>query len=258
MTPPLDSESTHRSIPVLRLVVAGSGRDGTTTVRELVRSLSRLNGDEWVVPNEPYCGHICNLTSACLETGIAAYRHALRDLLEQVPAHALVGPAYQFALDLLADLHGPRVKLIHLRRQDRNACIESIARVVRLKPAGAINYVDVECRRDLRDYYQRPTAVHYGEMTPEQWQALDLHGKIGWYFDKTHALITAYQPRFAATLEVSTEDLGERATVERIARFIHPGWTQICDPIHLNSTEALLRDERLEAARRAMLVHPDD
>ncbi len=258
VTPPLDPKPPDRTIPALRLVVAGSGRDGTTTVRELVRSLSRLNGEEWVVPNELYCGHICNLTTVHLETGITAYRHALRDLLEHVPAHALVGPAYQFALDLLADLHGPGVRLIHLRRRDRAACIESIARIVRLKPAGAINYSDVECPKDQRDYFQRPAAYHYGEMTRAEWSTLDLRSKIGWYFDKTHALITAAQSHFAATLGVATEELGERATVARIANFIHPGWTQICEPVHLNSTEALLRNDGLESSRDAMLVDPDD
>jgi len=238
--------------------VAGTGRDGTTTVRELVRSLSRLNGEEWVVPNEKYCGHICNLTSVSLETGIVAYRHALRDLLEHVPAHALVGPAYQFALEVLADLHGPRVKLIHLQRRDRTACIESIARVVRLKPAGAINYSNRECRKDRRDYFQRPTAYHYGEMTRQQWQALDLRSRIGWYFDKTHTLITAAKSRFTDTLSVATEELGERATVARIASFIHPEWTRVCEPVHLNSTEALLQNDGSAARRRAGLVHPDD
>jgi hypothetical protein len=70
--PPLEPKPPSRTIPALRLIVAGSGRDGTTSVRELVRSLSRLNGEKWVVPNEMYCGHICNLTSVSLETGIAA------------------------------------------------------------------------------------------------------------------------------------------------------------------------------------------
>ena len=258
MSPRPDPRSLCRSLPSLQLIVAGSGRDGTTTLRGLVRTLARLNGEEWVVPNELYCGHVCNLTSACLETGIAAYRHALRDLLEQVPAHALVGPAYQFALDLLADLHGPRVKLIHLRRRDRDACIASLARIVQLKPAGAVNYSGVECRKDLANYFQRPTAYHYGEMTRADWQALDLPGKIGWYFDKTHALICEAHSRFAAVLEVATEELDDPATVARIAHFIRPEWTRLCDPIHLNSTADLLRNGGLETSGRERLVHPDE
>jgi hypothetical protein len=95
-------------------------------------------------------------------------------------------------------------------------------------------------------------------MTRQEWRALDLRSRIGWYFDKTHALISAAQSRFSATLTVATEDLGERATVARIASFIHPEWTRICEPVHLNSTEALLQSNGLAAPRHPGLVHPDD
>ncbi|MBN1772433.1 MAG: hypothetical protein JXB32_14280 [Deltaproteobacteria bacterium] len=248
-------DGPHRRIPRLQVVVAGTGRDGTMSLARLIGDLAAANGRRWVSEHELYADHVCNLLSRYHETGLELHRRALRDLLAQLPAHAVAGTTYQFALDLLLELHGPRLKLVHLRRRDRAECIRSLAQIIHWRPAMAIHMTKEACRTDLPEYTLRLAAFHFGETTHAAWERMSLDQRLGWHFDKTHRLIERAAPRFGGYLQLDTEDLDRPATVRRLARFLDPSWKRVCPAVHVNSRDEWReRGEFNEAVRRKMLA----
>ncbi|NMC71314.1 MAG: hypothetical protein GYA57_14785 [Myxococcales bacterium] len=248
-------DAPHRRVPRLQVVVAGTGRDGTMSLARLIRDLAAANGRRWVSEHELYANHVCNLLACYHETGLELHRRALRDLLAQIPAHAVSGTTYQFALDLLLETHGPALKLIHLRRRDRAECIRSLAQIIHWRPAMAIHMTKEKCRRDLPEYTLRLAAFHFGETTRAAWERMSLEQRLGWHYDKTHRLIEEAAPRFAGYLRIDTEDLGRPSTVRRLARFLDPSWRRTCPPVHVNSREEWRRQAEFnESVRRKMLA----
>ena len=251
-------QAPFRSEPKLQLVVAGSGRDGTMTMARLIGDLARANGQSWHVEHELYANHICNLLSQHYETGLSFYRQVVHDLIQAMPAHAISGTTYQFALEQFADIHGPDLKLIHLKRKDREENIRSLEKIVYYRPAMAINMVADRCRTDSDDYTFRLAAFHFDEMKKVSWEKLPVAERLAWHYDKTHALIEQAKQRFKNTLQVYTEDLGLPETIRAIAEFIDPEWKQSCPAVHLNArTEWQARADENEAIRKDMLDQKD-
>ena len=245
----------YRRVPRLKVVVAGTGRDGTMSVARLIGALARANGRRWVSEHELYSNHICNLLCRYHETGLELCRQALRDLLSQLPAHAVAGTNYQFALDMLVALHGPGLKLVHLRRRSRAEFIRSLARIIHWRPAMAVNMTTEACRADLPDYTTRLAAFHFGEMTRRAWERLSLEQRLGWHYDKTHRLIEQAAPLFDGYLQLDTEELGRPSTVRRLARFLDPAWKRVCPPVHVNSRASWEEQAEFnDSVRREMLA----
>jgi hypothetical protein len=244
-----------RVSPRLQVLAAGTGRDGTMSLARLLGNLAAANGVDLVSEHELYANHVCNLMCRFHETGHQLYRQALSDLLAHLPAHAICGTTYQFGLDLFFELYGPKLKLIHLKRRDRAECIRSLARIIHYRPALAMNMTTETCRPDCADLTFRVTAWHLGECDRREWNALPLEQRLGWHYDKTHALLDQAAARFPQHLSVATEELGDPETVARIARFLDPCWSQTCPPVHVNSRA--LWEERAaqnEAIRADMLA----
>ena len=238
-------------------MAAGAGRDGTMTVARLVRALAEANGEERVVEHELYSSHICNLFSQFAETGHRFYLQVLRDLLRHIPAYGISGTAYQYALPMLFEIHGPGLKLIHLKRKDKRACVRSLSQIVYYRPAMAINVTRDRCRTDVDEYTCRPTAYHFGEMSRETWAKLTREERVSWHYDKTHELIERAKHFLSNHITVHTEDLGRETTIRRIARLVNPAWERLCPPIHANSLESWQKGAVWnEAVRQSMLV-PD-
>lgn len=245
----------YRRVPRLQVVVAGTGRDGTMSLARLIGELAAANGEAWVSEHELHADHVCNLLCRFHETGQELHRRALRDLLALIPAHAVSGTTYQFALDLLLELHGPGLKLVHLRRRNRAECIRSLAQIIHWRPAMSINMTTETVRPDHPDYTTRLAAFHFGETTRARWRRMSLEQRLGWHYDKTHRLIEQAAPRFGAYLQLHTEELDRPATVRRLARFLDPSWKRCCAPVHVNDRASWFeRAEFNDAVRREMLA----
>jgi hypothetical protein len=245
--------------PRLRIVAAGTGRDGTMTMARLIGDLAAANGTRLVAVHELYANHVCNLLCGWYETGRYGYRLALEELLAHVPAHAVAGTTYQFALDILADKYGRGLKLIHLQRRDKRAYIRSLERIIHFRPATAVNMTTEACRPQHRDYTTRLAAFHLGDMSRSDWEALPLERRLDWHYEKTHALLDAARQSFDAYLKVYTEDLNRPATLRRLARFIDPTWRKACAPVRLNTRETWEENaESYEKVRRETLAELPD
>lgn len=246
-----------RRLPRLKLVAAGAGRDGTMTMAKLIEELARINGESWKVEHELYSNHICNLLCSWRETSRHCYRQALEDLLKNLPAHAVSGTNYQFALDILAEKYGRSLKIVHLKRRDKRAFVESLGRIIHFRPGMAVNMTDETCRLDHPDHTTRLAAFHFGEMGREEWEALDVERRLEWHYEKTHALLGEAGRYFDNYFMIYTEDLDRPETLRRLARFIDPRWGKICRPVRLNARSWWEeRAEFNEKVRHEMLAGP--
>lgn len=81
----------------------------------------------------------------------------------------------------------------------------------------------------------RPTAPLFLEIDEDAWSSLTLEARLGWYYDKTHALAQKDLAAYEHVLHLRTEDLDDPATVDRIAQFLDPSWNSRCDPVHINA-----------------------
>src|SRR5262249_25869668 len=124
---------------------------------------------------------------------------------------------------------GPTLKLIHLRRAEREASIASLVKNCRYFPAAYGYYSD-----SPEATVKRPTAFHFGEMSREGWSRLSLHDKLAWYFDKTHALTASYRGLFEQSMEIQTETINAEEPRRRLAEFVLGDASVLPIPAHLN------------------------
>lgn len=240
----------------LRVIGVGAGRDGTNTLTLLIRELARANGASWKAVHDLHVGTVSSLATLYLETGLPFYSTAVKDLLRNPGVDAVVGTAYHFVLDQLLEVHGPGLKLIHLRRRDRQENIRSQAYLIHYRPATAVNLTTDRVRRDHPEYTLRPAAWHFDEMSKEAWEQLSLEQRLAWHYDKSHAIIDAASDRFQEVLQLETESLSEPSTIARIASFLDPSWTQVCPPIVANSREAWENERANNERIRAAMIEP--
>ena len=225
----------------LRLLCVGSGRDGTLSVAHMIEGLydRRRGGMRSVHHGEAdgrsaehdyrarvfhgaFCGH--------RETGDARYLEAIRGMIARCPHECVVGSGYAGVLPLFAELSKGEMKLMHIRRGDRAACIESLVKDCLMFPAAYKYYAPAGQGRT-----KRMAAFHFGEMTREAWGALPIEAKFGWYYDKTHYLIAESKALFAEYVEVETEELDAAATRGTLARLAVGGDEVLPPRTHLNA-----------------------
>jgi hypothetical protein len=114
---------------------------------------------------------------------------------------------------VFAEHCGRGLKLVHVRRRDRTACIASLRRHCDLFPATYGYYTT-----DAEAAGKRMAAFHFGEMTRAEWDRLPLEERFGWYYDKTHALVDGYKSLFETCTEIETEALDDEETRRTLAR----------------------------------------
>ena len=83
---------------------------------------------------------------------------------------------------------------------------------------------------------KRITAFHFGEMSRTEWEKLPIDEKLGWYYDKTHALIFQYHKLFSQYVEIYTEDLDRRETRQQIAELAAGAGAEPPPRTHLNAS----------------------
>jgi hypothetical protein len=206
-------ESSSPVVSRLRIVCVGTGRDGTQTLNYFMQRLFDSSGGGR--SRHEYHGRDINHAfSEHKETQSPEALAALKGFVANCDYDCIVGNGYAAILPLFTAAHGRGLKLLHLRRADRAACVASLVRNCLMFPTAYGYYA-----ADPQATVKRLSAFHFGEMTRAEWDRLSLEEKFGWYYDKTHALIDQHRSLFDEHIEVHTEDLDSEAALQRIARF---------------------------------------
>ena len=240
----LDQMETGMSTGPLRFLCVGAGRDGTLTVASYITAILRGAGMEGECVHEMHSRDLYDLQCELAEHPEQAENaQRLRDTIAGFACMAASGNSYAGILPIFADLY-PSLKLIHLRRRDKQAFIASQIRNSRLFPEPYVNYsTEIGVMR-------RISAFHTGELSRTQWHALSLYDKFDWYYEYTHRSIAAAYHLFPAVLQIETEDLSTTDTRRRLADFIANGPIELPRPRQLNG-HALIDIDHFPAEQRA-------
>ncbi|CCD99982.1 hypothetical protein [Bradyrhizobium sp. STM 3809] len=211
----------------LRVLCVGTGRDGTTSLTRMMQEIFDHQGNGEKAVHEWESSELNELFCRLKETNDPGIEDQIRQTILDCPHACVVGNGYAAILPIIAELLGDRVTLVHLRRRDRAACIASLAENAELSPQNHVYYADSPAAQR-----KRPTAFHFGEMSREQWLALPLTDKFGWYYDKTHSLIERSKSLFPNTLSIDTEDLAAESVRAALAHAV--GSTEAPRPFHVN------------------------
>ena len=101
-------------------------------------------------------------------------------MVADCPYDSIVGNGYAAILPLFAEHYGRDLKVVHLYRDDREACIESLITNCELFPT-AYRYYSSSPEAEVK----RMAAFHFGDMSRAVWDRLPLREKFGWYYDKS-------------------------------------------------------------------------
>jgi len=199
----------------LRVLCVGTGRDGTQSVTHMIQHLlDRTRGGQAM--HEFRCRELYHAFCQRQEAGgDPASSAALADLVADFPFECVVGNGYAAVLPLFAARYGRGLKLIHLRRVDRAACVASLVRNCEAFPT-AFGYYSSSPEATVK----RMAAFHFGEMSRQEWDRLAIEQKFGWYYDKTHALIDSYRSLFDDPVEIETERLDGEEARRALARVV--------------------------------------
>jgi hypothetical protein len=214
----------------LKVLCVGTGRDGTQSLNHMLQHVlaAAHNGRS---EHEYCCREIYQAYSDFSETGEAVYADALGRMVADCPYDSIVGNGYAAVLPLFAKHYGRGLKIVHLYRADRDACIESLMANCERFPA-AYGYYSSSPAVTVK----RMAAFHFGDMSLTEWDRLALRDKFIWYYDKTHALVRQHLSLFDAHLEITTESLNDAAVRRRLADFIG-GSAAVTPPrAHLNAS----------------------
>ena len=205
-----DSEQQLRR---LRSLCVGTGRDGTHSIYELVQNA--LSGSSRQVMHD-YCVREINQAFCDFkEIGDERDEDALKRAVSNCMYECIVGNGYAAILPLFAQQYGRSLKILHLRRADRDACIASLVKHCETFP-GEYRYYSASPYAAVK----RMAAFHFGEMSKARWDRLPIEDKFGWYYDRTHALLRQHLDLFDDHIEITTESLNDEPTRRTIAEFI--------------------------------------
>lgn len=211
----------------LQFLCVGGGRDGTVTVTAYINEILRSAGMSGECIHEMHSRELyelqCDLVERPERTGT---RTRIYETIADFPI-AAAGNGYAGVLPIFAELY-PNLKLIHLKRRDKQAFIASHVRNSQLYPESYIYY-----STDIGEM-RRITAFHTGEATREQWDALAVEDKFSWFYEYTHRAVVSAYSLFPAVLQIETEDLSNPETLRRLATFVAGDSTEAPDPRRLN------------------------
>jgi hypothetical protein len=214
---------------MLKIICVGTGRDGTMSLNHMIESVFAASGGGQTM-HEYCCREFYQAFCDYRETNAAVWWANLQRMVADCPYDAIVGNGYAAVLPLFAERYGRGLKLVHLRRADRAACIASLAKNCALFPT-AYGYYSSNPEATVK----RMTAFHFGEMTYSEWDRLPTDEKFGWYYDKTHALIADAKALFDNYTEIETETLDSAAT-RRVLAHLVGGLSAFVPPkSHLNA-----------------------
>jgi SAM-dependent methyltransferase len=214
----------------LKVLCVGTGRDGTQSLNHMIQRVFAETGDRQSM-HEYCCREIYQAFCDFRETDDGDYADALKRMVADCPYDSIVGNGYAAILPLFAECYGRDLKIVHLYRNDRDACIESLITNCELFPA-AYRYYSSSPEAKVK----RMAAFHFGDMSRAAWDRLPTREKFGWYYDKTHALVRQYLALFDTHIEIATESLNDEATRRAIADFVDGGEAAPPPRTHLNAS----------------------
>ena len=230
----------------LKIIAVGAGRDGTLSLNQMIQFLFDAENRGRVSMHEYEARAFYDAFCNYLETQDPRHLDHINKLIADCPYDCIVGNGYAPILPLFAERFGGKLTLIHLKRADKAACVESLKRDCTLFPAAYRYYAD-----DAGARTKRIAGFHYGEMDAEQWKSLTLDEKFEWYYDKTHALIAAGRDLFKRYVELDTEKLDSQAARRKLATIVLGRSAVVPVPTHLNAHK--LDIVNLPAARRTKM-----
>jgi SAM-dependent methyltransferase len=230
-SPPMPAQAAVLPSPSkLKILCVGTGRDGTQSINHMIQRVFGQTGGRQSV-HEYCCREIYQAFCDFSETGDGSRAEALKRMVADCPYDSIVGNGYAAILPLFAERYGRGLKVVHLYRDDRDACIESLVTNCELFPT-AYRYYSSSPEAEVK----RMAAFHFGDMPRAEWDRLPLREKFGWYYDKTHALVRENLALFDSHIEIATESLNDEATRRAIAQFVDGNEAQPPPRTHLNAS----------------------
>jgi hypothetical protein len=216
----------------LKIIAIGSGRDGTVSLNELLNRMFQSARNNWEAYHEFGARDSYNYIDAYFHTKDPEIIKQCKRIFEDCKYEAVVGNGYAFIIPLIKEVFQGQVKLIHIQRRDKNACIRSL---IKDCEHFSENYGYYTNRQDISFNVKRTTAFHLNEMTREEWFQLDLTEKFNWYYNKTHELVNQHKDLFLDYLHVYTEELNDQTVIEKIAKFADSYSEKLPEPIRMNA-----------------------
>lgn len=228
----------------LKILAIGTGRDGTTSLTTLLQHIyaknhKQLNSKhEWrgIEGYNHMCSYYENHNSESLKQ--------LRYMIERwnVETEAIIGNGYAFYLNEILSIYGDELKIIHLKREDKEACIQSLIKNARLFPHFH-GYYSPLAPQDCQ--LRRVTAFHLKEMSRKEWEELSIHEKFSWYYDKTHQLIDEQRSKITQYHYVATEELNNEDSLMQLTQFLSKDFTKQVKPVNYNCYNRFIAIEKL-------------
>jgi len=216
----------------LKLLVIGAGRDGTTSCTELVKKIFEKNDYLGNVFHQLDHNRLYNEYAKYIETGDDMHMDKIKKIIEGWDAeYAIVGNGYAHILELIYNIHGSDLILVHLKR-NKSDWLKSFKQNVETFPKSHGNYIDVENPK-----IWRICAPYFNEMTLNEWLNLLLMEKLQWYYDKTHYLIEKNMYLFNKTLFIPTEELSTRGIITKLTKLISPDWEPPGESVFINTSK---------------------
>lgn len=214
----------------LRLLIVGTGRDGTLSIAQMVQELYDSEGEGRRVMHEYCAREFYDAFCSFKETGDEKYVDEIRHMIKKCDFDCIVGNGYAAILPLFAEICGTDLRIVHLRREDKEKCIKSLAKNADLFPL-AYGYYSSNPAASTK----RMTAFHFDEMTRNEWDMLSATEKFSWYYDKTHTLIGSYQEVSGDHSEIVTEEIDGETTRRKIAQLVSGDASRMPSSVRLNA-----------------------
>jgi hypothetical protein len=196
----------------------------------MIEWLFRRAGDSSTVMHEYRSREFHQAFCDFAESSDARHLAEIRRIIDECPHDCIVGNGYATILPLFAERYGFDVKLVHVRRMDRDACIKDLVKNCELFPT-AFGYYSSSAEAVVK----RMAAFHFGETTREEWDRWSMEEKFGWYYDKTQALIDSQKNLFDEYVELHTERLNDEDTRRKIACLVLGRDDVVPPTTHLNA-----------------------
>jgi len=230
------------------ILAIGAGRDGTTTLQQIINKIFLKNKHDGVSHHQKDHQDLYN--QFCLYKKYGSrdyYLNILKRIKQWKLGDAIIGNGYAHVLNIILDIHGEKLKLIHLKRQKRT-WMDSFRRNIETFPWNHGNYSDSK-----EPKINRIAAFHFNECSKDAWNHLSMEDKLNWYYEKNHDLINSKKNLIQNVLNIETEKLSSEKNLHAITKFIDEEWLPINEGTHVNTSkmdyEDLNQNDRIIVSR---------
>lgn len=197
------------------ILCVGTGRDGTVTMTHLINQIFAFEGKGRTCGHEILSRWIYNRLHQLGYEALCSDGETL-EMIQNCKYPAIAGAGYSVAQDVFLKAN-PRCKLIHLKRKNKQAFIESYSKMMSQFPHLVGGYSDIDESQVVSHIM---TACDFNEISKKEWSGLPASEKISWYYDKTHQLIDAHKHLFSDYKIFYTEDLNDEKSRRELAEYV--------------------------------------